>query len=351
MAVEWITFHLTDRCQLDCQHCLRDPELKPKDLSIDVVRRALVDGKRVYNASHTAFTGGEPTLHPEFTAIVDLAVELGYTWHMVSNGHNMSWLFDRFREKPSRRAAMTSVTLSLDGADESVHDHIRGKGSFLSVMSAVTQCTARGLPFVLQCAVHKKNQHQIEALGLLASQLGASRLSFSMTQPTGTYLDRELYLSAAEWRAVMDRVQRLADTLKLPVTHPEGYYHPQPIYTCQAFAQQQLHIDVEGRLTLCCQHAGVPQEHGSRSDSAGSLEELTLPAAHRRLLSVIHDAQTRKLDRAAEGALDDEWDRFPCNYCLADFGKPHWTKDGASGPGASRERWRGAWKKSLPIAR
>jgi MoaA/NifB/PqqE/SkfB family radical SAM enzyme len=351
MAVEWITFHLTDRCQLDCQHCLRDPELKPKDLSIDVIRRALVDGKRVYNASHTAFTGGEPTLHPEFVAIVDLAVELGYTWHMVSNGHNMSWLFDRFREKPSRRAAMTSVTLSLDGADESVHDHIRGKGSFLSVMSAITQCTARGLPFVLQCAVHKKNQHQIEALGLLASQLGASRLSFSMTQPTGTYLDRELYLSAAEWRTVMDRVQRLADTLKLPVTHPEGYYHPQPIYTCQAFAQQQLHIDVEGQLTLCCQHAGVPQEPGSRSDRAGSLEELTLPAAHRRLLSVIHDAQTRKLDRAAEGALDDEWDRFPCNYCLADFGKPHWTKDGASGPGASRERWRGAWKKSLPIAR
>jgi|LNFM01.1.fsa_nt_gb MoaA/NifB/PqqE/SkfB family radical SAM enzyme len=351
MAVEWITFHITDRCQLDCQHCLRDPELKPKDLSIDVVRRALIEGKRVYRATHTAFTGGEPTLHPEFMAIVDVAVELGYTWHMVSNGHNMQWLFEQFREKPSRRAAMTSVTLSLDGADEATHDGIRGKGSFLSVMTAVNQCTARGLPFVLQCAVHAKNQHQVEPLGLLASQLGATRLSFSMTQPTGTYLDKELYLTAAEWRAVMDRVQRLADTLRLPVTHPEGYFHAQPIYTCQAFAQQQLHINVEGELTLCCQHAGVPQEPGSRSDRAGDLREEPLAKAHRRLLTVIHDAQTRKLDRAEAGELDGEWDLFPCNYCLADFGKPHWTEDGVAGPGASRDRWRGAWKKSLPIAR
>jgi MoaA/NifB/PqqE/SkfB family radical SAM enzyme len=349
MAVEWVTFHLTDRCQLDCQHCLRDPALKPKDLSIEVVRRALLDGKRVYRATHTAFTGGEPTLHPDFAAVIDLAVELGYTWHMVSNGHNMQWLFDRFRERPARRAAMTSVTLSLDGADERTHDEIRGAGSFMAVMKAVTLCTAHGLPFVLQCAVHRKNEHQIEAMGLLASQLGASRLSFSMVQPTGTHLDRELYLSAREWRAVMDRVARLIETLRLGVSRPEGYFHAQPIYTCEAFAQQQLHIDVEGNLVLCCQHAGVPMEDGASADRGGNLEQTTLPKAHRRLLEIIHDAQDRKLQRADDGALDDEWDLFPCNYCLKDFGKPHWTADGVGGPAAVRDRWRGAWKKSLPI--
>lgn len=351
MAIEWITFHLTDRCQLDCQHCLRDPSLKPKDLSVDVVRRALSEGKRVYGANHTAFTGGEPTLHPQFIEVVDLAVELGYTWHMVSNGNNMPWLFEKFRERPARQAAMTSVTLSLDGADEATHDGIRGKGSFFAVMNAVTQCTAFGLPFVLQCAVHAKNQGQIEALGLLASQLGASRLSFAMTQPTGTFLDRELYLSAAEWRAVMDRIDRLSGTLRLPVSHPEGYYHRQPFYTCQPFAQQQLHINVEGELTLCCQHAGIPQAPGTPSDRTGDLHQVSLPTAHRKLLTVIHDAQQRKLDRAEAGTLDDDWDRFPCNYCLADFGKPHWTADGVGGPGATRARWRGAWKKSLPLAR
>jgi MoaA/NifB/PqqE/SkfB family radical SAM enzyme len=349
MAVEWITFHVTDRCQLDCQHCLRDPSIKPKDISLDVVRRALTEGRRVYRATHTAFTGGEPTLHPEFTAILDVAVELGYTWHMVSNGRTIPWLFEQFKEKPARRRAMTSVTLSLDGADESVHDAIRGAGSFVEVMTAINQCTAYGLPFVLQCALHAKNQHQIEALGLLASQLGATRLSFSMIQPTGTHLDKELFIPARAWRAIMDRISRLAETLRMPVSHPEGYYHPQPIYTCQAFAQQQLHIDVEGELLLCCQHAGVPQEEGARSASAGSLETQSLPTAHRKLLTIIHDAQARKLDAADAGALDDEWDMFPCNYCLADFGKPHWTHDGVGGPGATRERWRGAWKKSLPI--
>jgi len=349
MAVEWITFHLTDRCQLDCQHCLRDPALKPKDLSLAIIRRALLDAKRVYRATHTAFTGGEPTLHPEFTAIVDLAVELGFTWHMVSNGHRMRWLIERFREKPSRRRAMTSITLSLDGADEKTHDEIRGAGSFRAVMQAVSLCTVHEIPFVLQCSVHKKNESQIEALGLLASQLGAVRLSFSMTQPTGTFLDRELYLSVREWKAVMDRIERLGQTLRMVVSRPEGYFHPQPIYQCQPFAQQQLHIDVDGNLVLCCQHAGTPADPKAPSERAGNLQEVSLPKAHRKLLDVIHDAQIRKLARAEAGELDGEWDLFPCNYCLKDFGKPHWTHDGVAGPEAERQRWRGVWKKSLPI--
>lgn len=351
MAVEWITFHLTDRCQLDCVHCLRDPALRPKDIPLEAVRRALEEGRRVYRAGHTAFTGGEPTLHPEFLAIVDLAVELGYTWHMVSNGRSTPWLFERFAEKPSRRAALTALTLSLDGADEASHDAIRGEGSFREVLSAVSLCVAHGVPFVIQCALHKKNEHQIEAMGLLASQLGATRLSFSMIQPTGTHLDQELFLSARQWQHVMERVQRLGDTLRMTVSRPEGYFYAQPLYQCEAFAQQQLHIDVEGNLLLCCQHAGVPMHEGAPVDRGGNLAERSLAQAHKSLLSVIHGAQERKLERVERGELDDEWDLFPCNYCLKDFGKPHWTHEGTSGPEAQRERWRGAWKKSLPIVR
>jgi MoaA/NifB/PqqE/SkfB family radical SAM enzyme len=351
MAVEWVTFHLTDRCQLDCQHCLRDPALKPKDLPLELIRRVLLEGQRVYRAEHTAFSGGEPTLHPEFPQIVDAAVDLGYTWHMVSNGRSFPWLLEMFRERPARREAMTSVTLSLDGADEAMHDGIRGKGSFREVMTAASLCTAREIPFVLQATLHARNVAQLEAIGMLASQLGAARLSFVLMQPTGTMHDRELYLSASAWRGVMDRIDRLASVLKMPVTTPEGFFREQPLHVCQPFASQQLHVDVEGRLNLCCQHAGIPSE-GQDGDVAGSLHEISLADAHTRLLGIIHKAQADKLAAMVRHELDDEWDRFPCNYCMKSFGKPHWTADGVGGPAAARQRWRGAWApKSLPIVR
>src|SRR5450432_834852 len=134
MAVEWLAFHLTDRCQLDCQHCLRDPERAPKDLALATIKQALSEGRRIYNSGHAAFTGGEPTLHPQFREVVDAAIDTGYTWHVVSNGRRLPWLLQLFRERPLRRERLTSITFSLDGADEATHDSIRGPGSYREVM-------------------------------------------------------------------------------------------------------------------------------------------------------------------------------------------------------------------------
>ena len=349
MAVEWIAFHLTDRCQLDCQHCLRDPDKKPKDLPLELITKALIEGKRIYNAEHAAFTGGEPTLHPQFREVIDTAVDLGYTWHIVSNGRTLPWLLELFRERPLRRERMSSISFSLDGADEAMHDSIRGRGSYREVMTALSLCSALDIPFVFNTTLQARNAPQLEAFGLLASQLGAARLSFVQMQPTGTAHDQGFYLSASEWQGVMDRIDRLAAALKLPVSVAEGFYKPQPFYTCQAFAGQQLHIDVEGNLNLCCQHAGIPSQ-GDLSDLAGNLRDMSLPRAHEKLLGIIHEAQVDRVAQLARGEVDEGWDKFPCNACLKRYGKPHWVDGGVGGPAATRERWRGAWSpKRLPI--
>src|SRR5580693_5805920 len=118
VAVASIGFHLTDRCQLDCQHCLRDPAQKPKDLEPALIRRVLAESKALYRTSHAIFTGGEPTLHPAFEEVVDAAVDLGMTWRMVSNGRRFDRTLEMLRARPERVKALFA-NFSLDGATES----------------------------------------------------------------------------------------------------------------------------------------------------------------------------------------------------------------------------------------
>jgi hypothetical protein len=101
-------------------------------------------------------------------------------------------------------------------------------------------------------------------------------------------------------------------------------------------------------VTLCCLHSGTPG--GAEREVAGDLREVTLVAAHRRLLDVVRDAIHARLDDA-ESTAPDPWADFSCNRCLARFGKPHWTDDGPSGPTAARARWRGAWARDEAGAR
>lgn len=349
MAAGWLTFHLTDRCQLDCQHCLRDPGKTPRDLPLDLFERVLREARALFRSSHVALTGGEPTLHPGFARALDVIVAEGYTWHAVSNGKGFSKVVRLLEEAPARRASMTSFNFSLDGADEEVHDGIRGAGSFREVMSAVSLCTAEGIGFSMQMALHARNVHHIEQLGMLAAQLGAKSLSFVMLQATGTHHDQALYLSPRAWRSATDRIDRLASVLKLDITTPEGFYREQPLHVCEPFALQQLSFDVDGRLNLCCQHTGIPGS-GEGRDVAADLHEVSLAEAQARLLTVIHDTLQAKVAAIARGGLG-EWDHFPCNWCMKHFGKPHWGEGGAEGAAAKRERWRGAWGKKprLPI--
>ncbi len=341
MSFQRIGLHLTDRCQLDCQHCLRDPEHKPSDLPLDIIAHVLDQAVGFYKIKHVSLTGGEPSLHPEFAAVLDAIAVRGCQWDMVTNGKRFAAVLALLDQQPARRASFRSMSLSLDGVDEATHDHIRGKDSYRDVMTAATLCQVRGIRFGIQMAVHAGNQAQIEQMGLLASQLGAAHVSFAMTQPTGTVHDTALFLPASAWRAVQDRIERLSETLKLPVIMPEGYYRERPFGDCGPFRGETLHVDVRGWLTLCCMHSGIPSD-GRKTDVAGDLHEVSLLEAHRNLLSIIHEAQVEKL-AAIESKKLDEWDQFPCNYCLRTFGKVHWTRDGAKGPEAQRERWRGAW--------
>jgi MoaA/NifB/PqqE/SkfB family radical SAM enzyme len=339
MAISWLALSLTDRCQLRCQHCLRDPGKQAVDLPLALIERVLDQAQRDYGTRHVALTGGEPTLHPQLAAVLEAIVARGFTWHLVTNGQRFkARLLDLLDARPPLRQALTAIDFSVEGATAAVHDRIRGAGTFHAAMEAVTLAHLRGLPFVLQLTVQALNVDQIEAFALMASHLGASRVSFGMAQPTGTDFDREMYLSPARWRSALDDITRMADCVRIPVSSAHGFPTTQAFQCCEPYRSEILNVDAHGRLTLCCQLSGGPGADGD--EVLADLAVTPLPEAHQRMLDRIHALQSARNAAIAACTLDEGWDMFACNDCMRRCGKAHWVEGGAAGPRADRPRGR-----------
>ena len=328
-----VAFHLTERCGLRCVHCLRDPSADEADLPVEVVERVLEEASRVYGITQVALTGGEPTIHPALDRVVAAVIRRGIQFHVVTSGVGFERLLAIVDRDPAARSALSRVNVSVDGATEATHDAIRGEGTWRRALAAVAACTARELPLAIQLTVNALNVAELEAAALAAAQLGADRFLVGMTQATGTPADARLALPAAEWTRVRERIERLAGVLRIPVIANEGFPRAQPFHTCAPFAGEILHVDPRGRLSLCCQHSGVP---GDQGELAIPLDGATLAAAHGRLLEIAHRYQRERLAAMDAGSLGP-WDLFSCNACLGRFGKPRWGDEGAAGPRARRD--------------
>src|SRR5262245_19051898 len=120
-----LTWELTYACNLACAHCLsssgrRDPhELTTRQCE------AVIDELQRMQVFYVNIGGGEPTVRPDFWALVDYAT-----------GHDVGVKFStngvKITPDIARRLAgrdYMDVQISLDGATAEVNAAVRGRGS------------------------------------------------------------------------------------------------------------------------------------------------------------------------------------------------------------------------------
>ena len=123
---------LTNRCDMRCPICFANANAagyvyEPSVEEIKEMLQAYRDMKPVAGRV-VQFSGGEPTVHPDFFEIVREAVAMGYTHiQMASNGLNLA--DDEFCRKTAE-AGMHTVYLQFDGTDDEVHRKTRGKRGY-----------------------------------------------------------------------------------------------------------------------------------------------------------------------------------------------------------------------------
>ncbi len=324
-----LSVELANICNLHCSYCFRSEDnlysSRAEFFPVELLRRVIGEARDVANVTKINFTGGEPTLHPDFAATLETVAGAGMTSSFVTNG----WHFERvWPALVANRDSISHVAFSLDGITRETHDHWRGNGSFDRLVRAFSRCYMSNLPFALKVTVRRDLVDQLEQIAIFAARMGAAALNFVHVMPTSTALADESALKLDEQRMVEEEVAILARIFKMSIGVDVGYYNiDEDNAPCSPLAGTSMNVDYRGRLSLCCNLSGF-RGADEESDVVADLNVESFATAFVKLKELA-SAQLQKRKAAlaalrAQGVTPDLFTGSPCLFCLQSFGKVPW---------------------------
>lgn len=193
-----LTWELTYACNLSCVHCLSSSGRRdPRELTTEECF-AVIDELERLQVFYVNVGGGEPMLRPDFFDLLEYAVDHHVGVKFSTNGTHLD------AERAKRLAAMDylDVQISIDGADASVNDAVRGEGSFAAARRAMDHLAEAGFgPFKISLVVTRHNVGQLDEFKAIADSYGA-QLRVTRLRPSGRGADswHELHPTQAQQR-------------------------------------------------------------------------------------------------------------------------------------------------------
>ena len=224
----YAVWEITLRCDLACRHCgSRAGRTRPDELStaeaLDLVAQMADLG-----CDEVTVIGGEAYLRDDWTEIVRAIRTRGMHASMTTGGRGLS----REVVRAGKEAGLESVSVSVDGLEET-HDALRGvKGSFASAMAALENLAAEGLPASANTQIGRVSLREIPAVfeRLVAARIHSWQVQ--LTVAMGRAVDEpELLLEPYQLLEVMPmlaRIKQRADEAGIRVWPGNniGYFGP-----------------------------------------------------------------------------------------------------------------------------
>ncbi len=181
-----IYFYLTEGCNLICRHCWLSPKYQKENISYPVLSieliKSIINQAKPLGLTAVKLTGGEPLLHPEILEILKIIKVQNLSFSMETNG--ILCTAELAHEIASLKNP--SISVSLDGADASTHEWVRGvSGCFDNAIKGIRNFVNAGLKPQIIFTVMRYNKDQLEPIVRLAESLGAGSVKFNLVQPTG----------------------------------------------------------------------------------------------------------------------------------------------------------------------
>ena len=188
-----VSWNLTYRCNLACEHCYLDAGGAPQvgtenfadrsELGTDECFRVIDEIAAFAPECVTILTGGEPLLRRDILEIVRRASERGLWVVVGTNGVSIT-------ENVARRlaeAGARGLSLSLDALDPDRHDRFRKvRGAWRNTVEGAEILNRTGLPFIVQTTAGSHNLRELDAIADFAhDRLAAKVWNLYFLVPTG----------------------------------------------------------------------------------------------------------------------------------------------------------------------
>lgn len=181
IALEYVNFHVTNRCNLQCPMCCvcAGPN---SELGMPLEKIGMAFNK-LANAGckRILITGGEPLIREDIFDILALANNNFERVSLITNGT----LIDKEKAK-KLRLLTNDVTVSLDGATAEIHEITRGKGTFTITTQGIRTLAETGVRIMIAGSMTEHNIHESpDKMRELMTSLGAENLYRCRFIPAG----------------------------------------------------------------------------------------------------------------------------------------------------------------------
>ncbi|MFQ6088887.1 MAG: radical SAM protein [Candidatus Methanofastidiosia archaeon] len=177
-----ISWNVTNRCNLYCEHCYRDAGVESsEELTTregkNLIREASKAGFRMI-----VFSGGEPLMRRDILELTSYARKNSLIPLYGTNGT----LLTLEMAKKLKEAGASTLAISLHLLDVEEHDNFCGvKGAFEASLKAMENCRKVGLKFQVNTTAFERNYNDIEKITDIAIEMGASSHHILFMVPTG----------------------------------------------------------------------------------------------------------------------------------------------------------------------
>jgi len=178
-----IVWNITKACNMNCLHCYENAGIKGNDeLTPEQIHQG-IDILADAGVTVLAFSGGEPTIHPNIREFIKHAYERGMYVAIATNGYVLA---NKTVVKKLKEAGLGYVQISLDGLNPQTHDSFRRvSGAWEHAVQAIKNSVEEGLFVEVATTVTKYNINEIPKMIEFVRNLKANWFMLYNFVPTG----------------------------------------------------------------------------------------------------------------------------------------------------------------------
>jgi len=136
--------------------------------------------RNVYNNKSVDITGGEPTIYPEIVKLVEFCDSIGLKPTIITNGIRTA---DKKFLGELKKARLRDLLISVQGYKTKMTKITGVKGHYKKILETFKNCNELGIPFRINCVIHKLNYQDLDKIARLVCKHGAKVVNFIVFNP------------------------------------------------------------------------------------------------------------------------------------------------------------------------